>query len=111
MKLRLTHTKRKDYKTSQALDNHNLPYLFWEVFPTDLDLANVESHKGLQIWIAGASSADKWFIKETHTPGSPGFAEGGYTAINNHAEVTYILPKQAILHPTALTKKKKKKTK
>lgn len=108
MKLRLTHTKRKDYKTSEALDKNNITYLIWQVFPIELDLTKIEEKIGLRIWIAGESVTEKWFMKEVHLPGSSGFSEGGYIAINPYGDLTYILHNEAILHPTLIKKRKTK---
>lgn len=108
MKLRLTHTKRKDYKTSEALDKNNITYLIWQVFPVEVDLTKIEEKIGLRIWIAGESVTEKWFMKEVHIPGSSGFSEGGYTAINPYGDLTYILNNEAILHPTLIKKRKTK---
>lgn len=109
MKLRLTPTKRKDYRTSEALDKNNMTYLLWKVFPIEADLSKIEDTKGLRIWIAGDSVTEKWFLKEAHLPGSPRFPEGGYTAINEYGDFTYILYEEAILHPTMISKLKRKK--
>lgn len=109
MKLRLTPTNRKDYKTSQASDPNGMPYLLWEIFPAEVNLSTIGNKEGLRIWIAGTSITDKWFVRETHSPRSPRFPDGGYTAFNNYDEVTYILLEEAILHPTLLSKRKKKK--
>jgi hypothetical protein len=109
MKLRLTQTNRKDYKTSQASDSNGMPYLMWDSFPTEVDLSIDEDVINSRIWIAGTSVSDKWFIKEVHLPGSPRFPKGGYTVVNNHKEVTHILLEEAILHPSSLSKRKKNK--
>lgn len=109
MKLRLTHTNRKDYKTSEASDSNGMPYLMWKTFPSEVNLSRMEDIINSRIWIAGTSISDKWYIKETHPPGSPRFPKGGYTVMNNYKEVSHILLEEAILHPSLLSKRKKNK--
>lgn len=106
--MRLAHTKRKDYNTIEVQDHNNITYLVWEVFPVEVDLSAIEVKEGLRIWIAGTSLTDKWTVKKYHPAGSFGFAEGGYTAMSDQGEVTYISLTEAILHPTLIQKRKKK---
>lgn len=105
MPLRTTPANRKNYKTGVKSVLPGIVYFYWKKFPSSKKL-DPRQAIGANIWLAGTSASSDWKITEHHSPGSPGWPEGGYTVKSiREGEKAYVFYDEVILHPKAKNNK------